>query len=57
MTQNPAPQSSNLAVVPPPVFSAMLRSALDRSDMQRRQHAVCNDGRTGIIVDYSLGLD
>lgn len=41
-----------LTVVPPAVFSAMLRSALLRSDRIRRQNSPNNDGRTGYIVIY-----
>lgn len=68
ITQNPAPRPfasprtrgrlrPALVAVPPAVFSATLRAALDRSDVERRQNAPCNDGRTGIVVDYSLGVE
>ena len=48
----PAPLAPALAVVPPAIFSRMLETALDRSARQRLQNSPCNDGRTGVIVDF-----
>lgn len=48
------PMDQTLTVIPPAVFRAFLRSRLDRIDRERRQNSPNNDGRTGLIVDYSL---
>jgi hypothetical protein len=48
----PTPMKRTLTAVPMPVFLAMLHSAQDRADRERRQNSPSNDGRTGFIVNY-----
>lgn len=44
----PAP----VVVIPPAVFSAMLRSRIERTRREQAQIAPWNDGRTGYIVNF-----